>query len=69
MDKSEIFTSDEVAIILELSSRRIRQAADTLGVKKHGRDYLFTRDDIERIRDRIGMQGHPLEVGSGQAVS
>jgi hypothetical protein len=69
MDKPEIYTTDEVAIMLELSGRRIRRAADTLGVKKHGRDYLFTRADIERIRGRIGMQGKPLEEVGGQTIS
>jgi len=62
MEKQEIYTTEEVAIMLDLSERRIRQAADTLFVEKHGRDYLFTREDIERIRGRIGMQGQPLEV-------
>ena len=62
MDKVEFYTTDEVAIMLDLSERRIRQAAEQHGVGKHGRDYLFTRDDIEKIRDRIGMQGRPMEV-------
>ena len=62
MEKMEIFTTDEVAIMLGLSPRRITQAAETFDIDKHGRDYLFTRADIERIRGRIGMQGQPLEV-------
>lgn len=62
-DKQEIFSTAEVAIILDLSERRVTQAAETFGVKRHGeRAYLFTRDDIEKIRERIGMQGQPLEV-------
>jgi hypothetical protein len=61
-EKFEIFTTEEVAIMLELSTRRITQAAERMGVTRHGkRPYLFTREDVEKIRSRIGMQGHPLE--------
>lgn len=53
-------TAKEVAMVLGLSHRRVNQAAQTLRVKKHGRDYLFTDSDVERIRERIGQQGKKL---------
>jgi hypothetical protein len=69
MEKLEIYTTEEVAIMLELSGRRVRQVAEQFGVEKHGNAYLFTRADIERIRGRIGMQGKPLEEVGGQTIS
>ena len=50
-------TTNEVAELLGLTPRRVRQGAATLGVKKHGRDYHFTKGDVEKLRGRIGMQG------------
>lgn len=50
-------TTNEVAELLGLTPRRVRQGAATLGVRKHGRDYHFTKGDVEKLRGRIGMQG------------
>lgn len=50
-------TTNEVAELLGLTPRRVQQGAATLGVRKYGRDYYFTKGDVEKLRGRIGMQG------------
>lgn len=52
-------TTAEVARELSLSRRRIIQAAQYLGIEKHGRDYAFSDQDVARIRERIGQRGRP----------
>jgi len=52
-------TTNEVAHELHLSKRRIMQAAQTIGIDKHGRDYAFTDHDVNMIRQRIGKRGRP----------
>ena len=57
----KIYSTDEVAKILELSSSRIRKAAAALKIgQKVGRGWIFTPEDIEKIRGRIGMRGRPV---------
>lgn len=54
-------TTAEVAHELNLSTRRIIQAAHALGVSRFGnKAYMFSDADVERIRDRIGKRGKRL---------
>ena len=56
----EIFTAAEAAKILGLSKESMRAYATRYGVgTKHGRDWLFTKEDIEAIRSRRGKFGRP----------
>lgn len=52
-------TTAQVAKELNLSRRRILQAAQSMGLEKLGRDYLLTEADIAQIRKRIGKRGRP----------
>jgi len=53
-------TSNDVSALLGLSRRRVLQAAKTMGLSKHGRDYVFDDAAVDWIRGRIGQRGRRL---------
>jgi len=55
-------TSSEVATLLKLARVTVIKHAQNLGVKKMGRDYIFTDEDIEKVRARIGKIGRPAKI-------
>ena len=44
-----MYTSNEVAEMLGVSVRRVQQIAGAMGIKKAGRDYLFTRGEVKKM--------------------
>jgi hypothetical protein len=53
-------TTAQVATELNLSTRRVIQAAQSLNIARFGlRAYMFTDADIELIRERVGKRGRP----------
>lgn len=48
---STSLTVNDVALILGISARAVRQQAKTLGGRKIARDWTFDAEDIERARD------------------
>ena len=51
-------TTQQAADALGITARRVRQLASELGIgQRMGRDWVFTEDDIERIRQRNKKQG------------
>ncbi len=53
-----LHTTQEVAIRLGLNPSRIRQLAPVLGIgRKVGRDWIFTDDEVELLRQRKTIPG------------
>lgn len=52
-------TSSEVAKLLSLSRERVVKAGKEYGVEKHGNQYWWSDEDIERLRSRMGKVGNP----------
>lgn len=53
MGETRLYTTQEVADQIGVTTGRIRQLAVPLHVgTKVGRDWVFTADDIERLRER-----------------
>lgn len=46
-------TSKEVAALLGLSGQRVRQAAPLYAVK-HGRDWWWNEEAVDKLRERMG---------------
>lgn len=51
------YTVDEVAEKLKVAPRTVRYAANALGMKKFGRDWVFTDEDIARLQARKTTPG------------
>ncbi len=50
----------EIAEELGLSIRRVQQARETLGLgQKIGKTWIYTDEEMEKIRERIGKRGRP----------
>mgnify|MGYP000882152541 FL=1 len=58
MPTSPLYTTQQAADALGLTTGRVRQIARSLRIgQRIGRDWVFTEDDIERIRQRNKKQG------------
>ncbi|HQM83892.1 MAG TPA: hypothetical protein PLD55_04330 [bacterium] len=55
-------TTKEVAKLLKLAIPTVIRHAQNLGVKKFGANYVFSEEDIEKVRARIGKVGRPKGV-------
>jgi hypothetical protein len=52
-DQKQFYTTGDIAEILSLSQQRIKQLAVDMEVgTKVGRDWVFTADDLKRLKDR-----------------
>ena len=49
----------QVSAMLGIKESQTRKHAHNQGVKKVGRDYIFTDADIQRIKARLGKVGKP----------
>jgi len=54
-------TTKQVAKILKISEVGVIKHAQRQGVRKFGSVYMFTPEDIERTRERIGKRGRPVK--------
>ena len=52
----------QVSMILGIKESQTRKHAKNQGVKKVGRDYIFTDADIQRIKTRLGKVGKPAHL-------
>jgi hypothetical protein len=48
--------------LLKIKESQTRKHAKNQGVKKVGRDYIFTDADIEKIKERLGKVAKPPKV-------
>lgn len=49
--KQECFTAAQAAAAIGRSDRAVKRAASRLGIgTRHGRDWLFRRDDLARLK-------------------
>lgn len=51
----------QVSKLLGIKESQTRKHAKNQGVKKVGRDYIFTDADIEKIKTRLGKWGRPCQ--------
>ena len=65
MTSPTLYTTQQAADTLGLTTGRVRQLARALGIgRKVGRDHLFTEQDIERLQQRKTTPGRvPRENG------
>lgn len=49
--------------LLGIKESQTRKHAKNQGVKKIGRDYIFTDADIQKIKTRLGKVGKPPKGG------
>jgi len=61
-------TTKEVAKLLKISEVGVIKHAQRQGVKKFGSVYMFTAEDIERIRERVGKVGKKLTSNKKQTT-
>ena len=59
MPTNPLSTTQQAADALGLTTGRVRQIARSLRIGRIGRDWVFTEDDIERIRQRNTTPGRP----------
>ena len=53
-----IYTTKQVAAMLELSVRRVQKAAPELA-EKLGHSYIWTEEAVEKLKARKGKVGNP----------
>lgn len=64
VEMTVVYRTHEVAEELGVQSQTISRAARRIGVgRKYGRDWMFTREDIEKLRDRT-KPGRPQQSGT-----
>jgi hypothetical protein len=65
VERREVFTADQVAKKLGVTTGLVRRYAATRGVGRDlGRDWVFSRDDVEALRQRRRSRGRPREAKS-----
>ena len=52
----------QVSAMLGIKESQTRKHAKNQGVKKVGRDYIFTDADIQKIKARLGKVGKPSHL-------
>jgi hypothetical protein len=52
----------QVSRLLGIKESQTRKHAKNQGVKKVGRDYIFTDADIQKIKTRLGKVGKPSHL-------
>jgi hypothetical protein len=52
----------QVSKFLGIKESQTRKHAKNQGVKKVGRDYIFTDADIQKIKSRLGKVGKPGKI-------
>lgn len=52
----------QASLILGIKESQTRKHAKNQGVKKVGRDYIFTDADIQKIKTRLGKVGKPAKI-------